>query len=112
MLVGQSLVEERGRFGVASQLPEYVRDLSIDTHFQSEFRCRGVWKVTPSRNKPEANSLASWMTIPVDDLKFRLGKNHIQYEPIRCECRASGLPNSQQPQTPALARDFELGAAS
>src|SRR5438128_12629123 len=80
ILAAQGLEAVQRRVGVASQLPDCARDLRIDIHYQSGRRCREVWKLTSSRNKPEANNLALWMTRPADDPTFRLRQRHLQHE--------------------------------
>src|SRR5690242_17656955 len=66
VLAGRDSLEARMRFGVASQNPEHAPDFLTDIHFQSGCLRSEPWKLTSSTHKPEANSLALWMTGPAD----------------------------------------------
>jgi hypothetical protein len=100
------------RSGVRSQVPECAPDLLIHIRCRSGLRCREIRNPTSDTHKPEANGLGLWKTRLADDPTCRLVRSHTPDEPSRSGRRASGLPSSQQLQTPGFDRDSDFDPSS
>ena len=96
------------RSGVRSQVRDCAPDLTIHIRCRSGLRCREI----RNTHKPEANGLGLWKTRLADDPTCRLVRTHIQDESSRSARLASGLPSSQQLQTPGFDRDSDFDPSS